>query len=313
MMEVFDAKQIFWDDEMIVFPLLMERKTLMREGKLCLLEMDFLMSELADEGMESRLSCTDAPPLYFPPRGERNTTTNAGVRVAVLIPDRNDRPEFLKNCLRMVEAQSLQPVHVELVNDVAVSERCDITWRYRIGYDRLRGKNFDVIALMENDDWYHPDYLKTMAEKWVAFGKPDILGTGYTIYYHLRLRAWFVMEHYRRASAMNTFIKPDLNFEWCADHEAYTDLHLWKLAKGNIHAPAVLRGVVFKPERHIAIGMKHGSGLCGGLNHTDRLGRFKFVDSDLSFLREHLDARSFEFYTSVVSSIDSTVPVAAVV
>ena len=60
------------------------------------------------------------------------------MRTAVLIPSRNDRPDFLANCLRMMQAQTLQPYHIEIVDDKALSNEKDITLRYRIGYDKLR-------------------------------------------------------------------------------------------------------------------------------------------------------------------------------
>jgi glycosyltransferase involved in cell wall biosynthesis len=218
------------------------------------------------------------------------------MRVAVLIPDRGDRPLFLENCLRMLRAQTLQPNHIEIVNDTPLSEECDITWRYRIGYDRLRNQNFDVIALIENDDWYSPDYLKVMVNKWNALGNPEIFGTNYTIYYHLRLRAYYTMFHDRRASAMNTLLKPDLeHINWPADSDPYTDIWLWKFC---------LKGFTFKPDSAISIGMKHGVGLCGGLSHTDRLHRYtgKRGQPDNGFLQSTLDPESYNFYSNLFTT-----------
>jgi hypothetical protein len=208
------------------------------------------------------------------------------MRVAVLIPDRGDRNLFLQNCLRMMKAQTLQPSHIEIVNDPPKSSECDITWRYRTGYDRLRNKGFDVIALVENDDWYSPDYLKYMVNKWNALGNPELFGTNYTIYYHIKLAAYFTMQHDTRASAMNTLIKPDLDhIHWPVDHDPYTDLHLWK----------TLKGVSIKPDRVISVGIKHGVGLCGGRSHVDRLHRYKTPDN--GFLKETLDPESYKFYS----------------
>jgi hypothetical protein len=187
----------------------------------------------------------------------------------------------------MIKSQTLQPTTVMVMDDPPLDMRCDITWRYRIGYDRLRNKNFDVIALMENDDWYSPDYLKRMVNEWNKVGNPEIFGTDYTIYYHLRLRAYFTMYHDDRASAMNTLIKPDMeHITWPADHDPYTDMHLWK----------TLKGKTFHPDSHLAIGMKHGVGMCGGMSHTDRFDRFKYPDNGL--LLNTIDQESFEFYSN---------------
>jgi hypothetical protein len=213
------------------------------------------------------------------------------MKIAVLIPDRGDRPKFLENCLRMMSEQELKPDHIEIVNDEPLSAECDITWRYRIGYDRLRNRGFDVIALIENDDWYCPMYLKYMVEKWIDHGKPNIFGTSYTIYYHLRSRAYYMMHHVTRASAMNTLIVPDLNFPWCADSEPYTDIHLWNHLTGFTH----------KPLFPISIGIKHGEGLCGGEMHTNRLERFNLSgikDPDYKFLKGIMNENSYEFYSN---------------
>ena len=217
------------------------------------------------------------------------------MKIGVIIPDRKDRPRFLKNCLRMLEHQTLKPHYIHIVNDDPENNKPDITWRYRKGYEFYRNKGFDIIALIENDDYYSPVYLETMVQEWIKQEQPDIIGTNYTIYYHLKLKAYFNMDHYHRASAMNTLIKPDLNLTWPKNEDPYTDLHLWK----NIPE---LSKFLFRPENHIAIGMKHGEGLCGGRSHTDRLYRYSQLnavdDPIFEFLKNNCDIESFKFYSN---------------
>lgn len=224
------------------------------------------------------------------------------MKIGIIIPDRNDRPLFLQNCLRMINNQTIKPDIIELVNDTPLNfngdgysepdkEICDITWRYRTGYDRLRNKRLDGILFMENDDWYAPNYIETMFKEWEKQGRPNVFGTNYTIYYHLKERGYFTMNHIHRSSAMSTLIKPDLKFNWCVDHEPFTDLHLWK----------VIKGITFNPGKHICMGIKHGIGLCGGRGHVDRLHRYSNnspKDVDFSFLKQHMDEESFLFYTN---------------
>ena len=212
------------------------------------------------------------------------------MRIGVLIPDRNDRPRLLENCLRMIKKQSLQPELIEIVNDKSLNNDCDITWRYRIGYDRLRNKNLEMIALIENDDWYHEDYLKIMCEKYIEHGKPDIIGTTCTTYYHIKEFAYFNMYHSTRSSAMSTLIRPDLNLNWTVDNDPYTDIHLWLHNK--------LKGITFDPGRYICLGIKHGEGKCGGQNHFDKMERYINLDHDKTFLKSILDPESFEFYSN---------------
>lgn len=206
------------------------------------------------------------------------------MKVCVLIPDRGDRPEFLANCLRMMNVQTLKPDHIELVDYAPTSDRCDITQRYRVGYSGI-DRGFDVIAFIENDDYYAPDYLETMVTAWAFAGKPAIFGTNYTVYYHVRIGAYFTMYHAQRSSAMSTLIRPGLDIDWPVDHEPFTDMWLWERLKGK----------TFNPGRHIAIGMKHGVGMCGGRSHIDKLERYRFPDN--GFLKSNLDLDSYNFYS----------------
>lgn len=211
------------------------------------------------------------------------------MKIGILIPDRSDRPEFLKNCLRMLKNQTIQPDEIKIINFPAYSAECDITERYRIGYDQFRMKGFDCILFIENDDFYSNRYIEMMVENWLNRGCPDLLGTDSTIYYHLGLKKYFTMHHTRRAAAMNTLIRADLDFHWCLDHDPYTDLHLW-LKSG-------LQGIIFKPDNIYSIGIKHGIGLCGGKNHTCNLDRYIADDNRFDFLSKHMDQQSFQFYT----------------
>lgn len=212
------------------------------------------------------------------------------MRVGVIIPDRGDRAQFLSHCKWMIAQQTLPADEIILMDAPAISPACDITWRYRIAYERMSKLKIDVIAFMENDDWYDKEYLSMMVREWGRRGKPEIFGTNYTIYYHLGLRAYFTMHHDTRASAMNTLIRPNLNIAWPVDEEPYTDLHLWKQLKGS----------TWKPPRHISIGMKHGIGLCGGRSHLDRLDRYlRRGEDDNGFLEKTVDAKSFQFYNSI--------------
>jgi hypothetical protein len=219
------------------------------------------------------------------------------MRIGVIIPTRGDRPKLLDNAIRMMLGQTLRPVHVEFVCDEPSSPTVkDITKRYRLGYERIQKAcpNLDLIALVEDDDYYRPEYLETMAAEWDKRGRPDLFGTTYTVYYHLRLRRWFIMNHLERSAAMNTFIRPGLSIDWCPDSEAYTDLHLWM--RSNLKD----KGKLFTPPTHLSIGMKHGIGLCGGKNHNDRLDRFVNCDASGDFLRANVDESSLDFYNKIM-------------
>jgi len=219
------------------------------------------------------------------------------MKIGIIIPDRNDRTELFKNCLNMITSQIFTENHsidVQTINFPPTDNEIDITKRYRIGYDYFRNRGFDCILLMENDDFYSKNYIQTMVDEWILQGKPKLLGTNYTIYYHLGLRKYLKMRHDRRASAMNTLIVPDLDINWCPDSEPYTDLFLWRNIKG----------VTFKPKEIISIGIKHGTGLCGGNSHKNYLDRYRFEDPHFEFLHTHMDTQSFKFYTEYAINLN---------
>lgn len=223
------------------------------------------------------------------------------MKLGIIIPDRGDRPRFMENCMRMLKAQTYLPdlIAVNVVDDPPIDDHVDITKRYRIGYDQLRGKGLDLIAFIENDDWYSPNYLETMIAAWERFKRPGLFGTCETIYYHLQLKAYFKMEHHTRSSAMNTFIKPDMDFPWPVEMEPFLDMHLWGMKDNPIKTR-----IVFKPDKIISVGMKHGVGktIGGGQHIIDDRVRRRYVNKDVNseypngFLKTVLDADSFTFY-----------------
>jgi hypothetical protein len=228
------------------------------------------------------------------------------MKIACIIPDRSDRPQFLEQCHKMLKKQTVPIDYIHLVNYEATSEKPDITQRYRKGYEWVsQYALFDVIFFIENDDYYCPTYIEEMLAAWIANGKPDLFGTSYTYYYHIGLQSYFMMNHPERASAMNTMIKPNLNISWPSDHEVYTDLHLWTHSH-------VLNGAkkTWTPNHIISIGIKHGVGLCGGRHHKDRLSRYGMKgglgnesangveDIHAGWLFANTDPESFKFYTN---------------
>lgn len=206
------------------------------------------------------------------------------MKIGIIVPTRGDRPKFLENCLRLIQNQTLKPHVVKVVDFAPISDKKDITMRYRIGYTEMCAEHdLDLIAFMEDDDWYAPDYLETMAREWEKHCKPDIFGTNYTIYYHIFRKEWFTMYHYTRSSMMSTVIKPNLAINWCDDEQPYTDVHLWQQ----------LKGITYKPEKHICLGIKHGIGLCGGYSHVDKRHRFTEKDFDGQFFKSIVGNVSF--------------------
>lgn len=214
-------------------------------------------------------------------------------RIAVIIPDRNDRPHFTANCIRQLEAQTLKPHILCHKNYDPESDDYDITQRYRRGYEELSQRDdVDLIAFMENDDWYSADYLATMVKYWKSSGRPQVFGLNHSIYYHLRLGKWMKMQHPHRADNAQTLILPRLEFDWCPDNEPFTDVHIWKKAIDK-NTGKRLQCLTFSPPHPIHIGFKHGFGKCGTQSHTSRFNRFT---QETQLLKETLDPDSLTFF-----------------
>ena len=70
------------------------------------------------------------------------------IKLAVIVPDRGDRPYLLNNCKRMIESQTFKPMKVLFMDFQPRDEKVDITKRYRLGYDTIRNKDYDLQLLL---------------------------------------------------------------------------------------------------------------------------------------------------------------------
>ena len=108
------------------------------------------------------------------------------------------------------------------------------------------------------------------------------------------------MKHDQRSSAMNTFIKPNLKFNWPIDSDPYTDQWLWMRNNIGINDKKIIN-----PKWAHSIGIKHGFTMTGGKNHVDRLHRYVMDDSfNMTWLRYNTDAESMQFYLKMSKVMD---------
>ena len=135
------------------------------------------------------------------------------LKVGVIIPDRGDRPDFLKHCLSMMDKQTRKPDFIEVVNYEPKGHGYDLTQRVRHGFEKLQNK-CDCVLIIENDDWYSPNYIYIMVNAWEDAGMPAIFGTAYTYYYHIGKKEYRKLLHPNRASLMNTLISTYTDIEW---------------------------------------------------------------------------------------------------
>ena len=209
------------------------------------------------------------------------------IKLGVLIPTRSNRPEFLEFAKQQISSQTLQPDVIEIVDDPPLNTNKDITWRYRIGCQRLFDKKIDIIVFWEDDDFYSSNYLKTMVNLWDANGRPSCIGLADTYYYHLGIRKWLRMQHPGRASAFSTLVSSKiLEIKWPDDGYSFVDIDIWKQ----------LQGKSLKIDM-LTLGIKgYGQGaLFGGIGHSEKWTAYRNDDSDLAWLKEKT-GESFSFY-----------------
>src|SRR3990167_4491950 len=198
-------------------------------------------------------------------------------KVAVVIPSRSDRPKFMAQCLSMVEAQTRKPDHVIIIDYPPKDAIPDLVPRYREGFDKAFNLyKCDLAICFENDDVYTPEYIAFVVEAWEKSGKPQIFGLNRNIYYNVNNNKYVILSHPGRASMMSMAVTPAIMFhKWCGDEYTYLDWHLWTQDKTmkKLSVPCPL----------IAIGIKHGIGLCGGGGHTTDWSHYNLEDKDWKF------------------------------
>lgn len=205
------------------------------------------------------------------------------MKIAALIPDRGDRPEFIEHCLKQVSNMGFDEViHV---NYKPVSIDFDLKDRIYRGYKEAIEKKVDWVFVVENDDFYPKDYVSKFRP---YLDNCEFIGDETTIYYHLKTRLYKKMVHHNRSSLFTTAFKVSAmaTFDWKSAKMVYFDMDLWKFASKRKRA-FIHTG---------AIGIKHSQGLCGGIGHKMQNG---INDGNLNWLQSNVSKESFEFYKSL--------------
>ncbi len=227
----------------------------------------------------------EVPQWYIEKQELKRNSYN--INLGVIIPTLRDRPVFLKFCLDRLKRQSYKPYKVKIIDYLNNTDKADIAKRYKEGIRYLFDKGCDLVAMMEDDDYYPLTYLHELVEKWVDHNRPNIIGCRNTVYYHLPTRKWLEVSP-NHSSAFCTAVSPRANIDVCGDYEAYYDLYLWMANKGV--------QVRFKK---IPIGIKHGIGRCGGRGHQSDFWRNYKADYDGSQLKKWVDNEALQLYLNI--------------
>jgi hypothetical protein len=169
----------------------------------------------------------------------------------------------------------------------------------------------DKIIIIEDDEYYAPNYIQVMSEK---LDKYKLVGIGWAKYYHLPSRGYARHANIAHASFAQTAMRSELldTLAACAkmkNHD-YLDVRLWRKFGGNI---VVGNGLpvgwenkinkdvcVFDDEPHpLYVGIKGLPGRKGiGVGH--RSTTYKQIDKDLSVLKKWIPDDYF-YYEDLTS------------
>lgn len=150
----------------------------------------------------------------------------------------------------------------------------------------------DVIAVMEDDDYYKPDYLNRM----VMLLRTGVaaVGLSQSRYYNVKIGAHKTMFNYRHASLSQTILDksllPALN-KAVNSGELYFDIEFWKRIQQENH-PNILVG-----NTSYSIGIK---GMPGkpGITESHRVYRDYIIDSGAKVFNDWLGEKDSKLYTN---------------
>jgi len=223
------------------------------------------------------------------------------MKIDCVIPTRGDRKDYVDFAVKQMKNQTMPPSEIDVVDHPPRRKgKVDLASRFKIGIERRLAAGADVIFFIEDDDFYTPDYIKTMIQMWSTSGNKTLFGIDETIYYHLGLRRVGFQTHKGRASMYSSMITKGFDMSiWPKDPARFVDLKIWKSTKSK-NKKAVT------PLDTLCMGVKHGTGMCGGSMHDAK--RFLRVfrnngrpDSDLKYLQQ-ITGPGFWFYKSIINA-----------
>lgn len=216
----------------------------------------------------------------------------------IITPDRGDRPELMAHCLYQMERQTLKPGDHFIIDYPPRNNEPDLIPRIRAGIDQAKMKGYEIVIIIENDDYYPDNYLETMLAELNRSEQIQAVGWFETLYYHIFSQQYKLHRHPERASLFCTAFRISAleGFEWPDNKEVFLDLALWQHFKR--YAFLTLG------KNYIPVGIKHGIGKCGGNGHNSELPYYTEHDTNFEKLSKLVRPESLEFYKRLVSKQD---------
>lgn len=253
---------------------------------------------------------------------EKNFYKKSDMKVGVVVPTRRDRHRFLDQCKKMIEYQTVKPDGIYIVDRPPTKDSNDQRERVTEGIEQAKKDGINRIIIIEDDDYYPPDYIETVLNNWKEY---DLIG-GYNLdcfnlrdKNHVSLNVDQLKNYYKsmfgkefKTAALHStsftvntwdnFLKSDYLYK-----KINLDEELWSWAQDtNVNRTWIKTGIV---------SIKHGIGSAAGWNHKQSKNRLATQDEDLTYLKERVVPEMFEFYknfydneitvyTSIVGDVD---------
>jgi hypothetical protein len=240
------------------------------------------------------------------------------MKISIITPTGGREVAFVL-CEEWMKRQTLQPDLWIVVDDFATPTKCTMGqkvirrkpfWKpgqmtlQRNLLEALKVVTGDIILIIEDDDWYSPNYIENMVKKFKALseGKPIsqsslIIGEGHTIYYHFRNYTHKYHDNLSHSSLFQTgFTKdliPKIN-DLLIKHidQMYFDMHLWKDIKD-------CNKCIFLTKSPWSIGIKGlvGKRFVGTFGHFEGL---PYLDEKYcNFLQKIMPQEDVDIYMSI--------------
>ena len=219
-----------------------------------------------------------------------------------------DRKEAFQLCTRWMSNQTVKPDQWIVVDDgkepLEIPENIEMDYLRRVPSNKdpqhtmvmnlqlaLNGVESEKILIMEDDEYYAPNYIEEMSRKLYEY---ELVGIGHSKYYHLPSGGFIVHKNMDHASFAQTGFRSTLLSELnkIMEGDQFLDIRLWKevALHKNSH--------IFVDTDPLYLGMKGLPGRKGiGVGHVEKI--YKNFDKDRSFLKS-ITNEDFKHYKFLI-------------
>lgn len=265
---------------------------------------------------EIPLQLVDIKAKHFIPKENKYLQVKECQDFAVLTPT-GDRQKLFNQCQKYLLRQTILPKQWLVIDDgykklnklsanidYYARERTEEghTLRFNIlhALDKIK---YDKVIIMEDDDWYHPEYLEFMLN---GLQDTDLFGYGCGIYYHVKLHCYVIFKNHHNAAFCATGFTSqvfDKLKEVCFNPETNwsVDIQIWRKYINKKQIIPTDKNNIY------VLGMKGLPSRRPGLTHSHKeTGHPWTQDPDYEFLYKTI-GDDIDFYQKLIGEQDATI------